>query len=145
MMRCLLWRGAICFTTRSGSRSRPASSSRSSSSSSSSASSAALTLGDTHTLRVRVDVDETDVSKLVVGQKAQVTADAYGDKKFWGRVVRIGTEPGRKNIRTDEPTEHVDTKILETLVRLEDGAGLPVGLRVDSFILANDEAIVSSK
>ena len=97
-----------------------------------------FTLGDTHTLRVRVDVDETDVSKLVVGQKAYVTADAYGEKRYWGRVVRIGQELGRKNIRTDEPTEHVDTKILETLIELEDGASLPIGLRVDSFILASN-------
>jgi len=104
-----------------------------------------FTLGDTHTLRVRVDVDETDVSKVAVGQKAYVTADAYGDKKFWGHVVRIGQELGRKNIRTDEPTEHVDTKILETLVQLDDGAGLPVGLRVDSFILAADPAGRSGK
>ena len=95
-----------------------------------------FTLGDTHTLRVRVDVDETDVSKLVVGQKAYVTADAYVDRKFWGHVVRIGQELGRKNVRTDEPTEHVDTKILETLIQLDNGAGLPVGLRVDSFIVA---------
>lgn len=94
-----------------------------------------FTLGDTHILRVRIDVDETDVSKLVLGQKAYVTADAYGDRKFWGHIVQIGQELGRKNIRTDEPTEHVDTKILETLIQLDDGAALPIGIRVDSFIL----------
>ena len=37
---------------------------------------------------------------------------------------------GKKNIRTDEPTERVDTKILETLVELDDGHQLPLGLRV---------------
>jgi HlyD family secretion protein len=95
-----------------------------------------FTLGDTHMLRIRVDVDETDVSKLVVGQQAYVTADAFGDKKFYGHVVRIGQELGRKNIRTDEPTEHVDTKILETLIQLDESAALPVGLRVDSFIIS---------
>ena len=94
-----------------------------------------FTIGDTNALRVRVDVDETDVSKLVLGQKAYVTADAYGSQKFWGHVVRIGEELGRKNVRTDEPTEHVDTKILETLIQLDDGVKLPVGLRVDSFIV----------
>jgi HlyD family secretion protein len=99
-----------------------------------------FTIGDTHVLRVRIDVDETDVSKLTLGQKAYVTADAYGQKKFWGHVVRIGQELGRKNVRTDEPTEHVDTKILETLIELEDGAELPIGLRVNSFILAENEA-----
>jgi hypothetical protein len=42
---------------------------------------------------------------------------------------------GRKNVRTDEPTERVDTKILETLVELDNGIDLPVGLRVNAFIV----------
>jgi ABC exporter DevB family membrane fusion protein len=94
-----------------------------------------LTIGDRKVLRVRVDVDETDVSKVRVGQKAYVTADAFGKQKFWGHVVRVGQQLGPKNIRTDEPTEKVDTKILETLVELDPGAELPDGLRVDAFIV----------
>jgi ABC exporter DevB family membrane fusion protein len=94
-----------------------------------------LTIGDRKTLRVRVDVDETDVSKVNVGQKAFVTADAFGTQKFWGHVVRVGQQLGPKNVRTDEPTEKVDTKILETLVELDPGSHLPDGLRVDAFIV----------
>lgn len=93
-----------------------------------------VTVADTAVLRVRVDVDETDVSKLRIDQRAYVVADAYGEKKFWGRVVRIGQMLGKKNIRTDEPTERVDTKILETLIELDGDSELPVGLRVDAFI-----------
>ena len=91
-------------------------------------------LGDTARLRVRVDIDEADVARLAVGQTAWVTAPAYGAKKFAGTVVRVGQSLGRKNIRTDEPTERVDTKILETLVELEAGQKLPIGLRVDAFV-----------
>ncbi|HYN16236.1 MAG TPA: efflux RND transporter periplasmic adaptor subunit [Terriglobales bacterium] len=104
-----------------------------------------LTIGDQGVLNVRVEVDETEVSKVRVGQKVYVTADAYGPQKFWGHVIRVGQELGRKNIRTDEPTEHVDTKILETLVELDRGARLPVGLRVDAFIVAEPEQISSMR
>jgi len=93
-----------------------------------------IALGDLTKLRVRVDVDETDVAHLSVGQKGYVTAEAYGEKRFTGRVVRIGQALGRKNVRTDEPTERVDKKILETLVELDPGQILPVGLRVDAFL-----------
>ncbi|HET9994967.1 MAG TPA: HlyD family efflux transporter periplasmic adaptor subunit [Candidatus Acidoferrum sp.] len=93
-----------------------------------------ITMADDSTLRVRLDVDESDVSKLQVGQRAYVTADAYGTNKFWGHVIRVGRILGRKNVRTDEPSEHVDTKILETLVELQPGQRLPLGLRVDSFV-----------
>jgi len=80
-------------------------------------------------------MDETDIARVQVGQRAYVTADAFDGRKFWGRVTRIGGELGRKNVRTDEPTERVDTKILETLVQFDDGRELPAGLRVDSFII----------
>jgi HlyD family secretion protein len=93
-----------------------------------------FTLGDCHVLRVRVDVDESDVSQLRLGERAYVTARTFGDRKFWGRVTRIGEQLGKKNIQTDEPTEHVDKKILEALVQLDAGHGLPVGLRVDAYI-----------
>ena len=93
-----------------------------------------VTLADDSTRRVRVDVDETDVGKIAVGQRAYVTADAFAGQKFSGKVVRVGRLLGKKNVRTDEPTERVDTKILETLVELDSGRELPLGLRVDAFI-----------
>lgn len=98
-----------------------------------------LTIGDAHLLRVRVDIDETDVNRVRVGQSAYVTADAYGQQKIWGHVVRVGELLGPKTVRTDEPTERVDRKFLEVLVQLELGAQLPVGLRVDTFILTDGE------
>jgi HlyD family secretion protein len=104
-----------------------------------------LTIGDRKTLRVRVDVDETDVSKVQVGQRAYVTADAYGTKKFWGHVVRLGQQLGPKNVRTDEPTEKVDTKILETLVELDPGSQLPDGLRVDAFIVPQGAEVAENR
>jgi multidrug efflux pump subunit AcrA (membrane-fusion protein) len=93
-----------------------------------------FTLGDCQILRVRVEVDESDVAQLRVGQRAYVTARTFGDRKFWGRVVQVGEQLGKKNVETDEPTEHIDKKILETLVQLDEGHELPVGLRVDGYI-----------
>jgi HlyD family secretion protein len=93
-----------------------------------------FTMADDSILRVRVDVDETDVAKVAAGQSAWITADAFGDRKFTGHVVRVGEELGRKRVRTDEPTERIDTKILETLIQLDGHPPLPVGLRVDCYI-----------
>ena len=93
-----------------------------------------FTMGDVACLRVRVDVDETDVNRVTDGQRVFVTAQAYPGQKFWGHVVRVAGKLGHKNLRTDEPAEKVDTKILETLVQLDPGTKLPVGLRVDAYI-----------
>jgi HlyD family secretion protein len=64
-----------------------------------------VALGDATVLRVRVDVDETDVSRVKLGQRAYVTADAYGNRKFWGHVVRVGQELGKKiSVRMSRPS-----------------------------------------
>lgn len=93
-----------------------------------------VSIADVSAFRVRVDLDETDVAKVSEGQNAFVTAEAYGEQKFAGKVVKIGQILGRKNFRTERPTEKVDTKILEVLIELEPGQKLPLGLRVDAFI-----------
>lgn len=95
-----------------------------------------VSVGNVDRLRVRVDVDEEDVARLKLGAPTFVTATAYGDQKFPGKVARIGSALGRKNIRSDEPTERTDLKILETLIDLDPGVTLPVGLRVDARIAA---------
>lgn len=100
-----------------------------------------FTVADTTTLRVRVEVDEADISKVQVGQEAYVTAKAYGDTKFRGRVARIGQMLGKKKLRTEAPVEHVDTKVLEILVDVEDGRTLVPGLRVDAFIIIQPVAV----
>lgn len=97
-----------------------------------------VTVANITTLRVRVDVDESDIGKVKLGQKAYVTADAYSNKKFWCHVVRIGQILGKKNIYTDEPTERVDKKILEVLIEVDDICELHPGLRVDVFIVTKD-------
>jgi ABC exporter DevB family membrane fusion protein len=94
-----------------------------------------VTLADRSVIRVRIDVDETDVGRVAVGQAAYITADAYGARRFPGHVMRVGQQLGKQNVRTDEPTERVDQKVLETLVALDDGHELPIGLRVQAFIV----------
>lgn len=91
-------------------------------------------VGDLSRLRVRVDVDETDVARVALGMRAFVTADAFPGRRFEGTVVRVGQRMGRKTLRTDDPTERNDTKVLETLIELDAGVVLPVGLRVDAFL-----------
>jgi HlyD family secretion protein len=92
-------------------------------------------IGDTRHLRARVEVDETDIAHVAVGQRAYVTADGYGEQRFWGTVNRVGSMMGRKRLKSDDPAERIDTKAIEVLVDLDGNPSLPIGLRVDTFIL----------
>jgi multidrug resistance efflux pump len=93
-----------------------------------------VTVGDISRLRVRADVDEKDIAKVREGQRAYMVADAYGERKFFGTVSRVAKILGRKNVRTDDPAEKNDTRILEAVIDLDE-PGLPVGLRLDVFII----------
>ncbi len=97
-----------------------------------------VTVGDIGRLRVRADVDERDIDRVAVGQKVRLMAEAYGDRTFTGTVTRIAKILGRKNIRTDDPAEKNDTRILETLIDVDPPADLPVGLRMDVFLLLGE-------
>jgi HlyD family secretion protein len=94
-----------------------------------------VTLADDSKLRVRMEVDETDIGLIRPGQAAYVTAPAYPQRRFRGVVGRISNVLGRKAIRTDAPGERLDMEVLETLIELDDGERLPLGLRVDAFIV----------
>ncbi len=52
-----------------------------------------LTIADLGVMQARVDVDETDVVHLRVGQPAEVTVDAFPDTTFTGQVTEVGTLP----------------------------------------------------
>lgn len=94
-----------------------------------------VTVGDISRLRVRADVDERDISRIKPGQNAVLMAEAYGERQFTGVVSRVSKILGKKNIRTDDPAEKNDTRILETLIDLDGPGELPVGLRMDVFII----------
>jgi len=93
-----------------------------------------LAVGDLSRLRVRAEVDEADIALVRLGQDAYVKALAYGDRRFAGKVSRIGSLMGRKAVLSDAPAEQKDTRVLEVLIDLAPGSPLPAGLRVDVFI-----------
>jgi HlyD family secretion protein len=94
-----------------------------------------LAVGDLSHLRVRAEVDEADIDLLRLGQNAYIEATAYGERRIPGKVVRIGNLMGRKQIVSDDPAERKDSRVLEVLIDLEPGIAIPVGLRVDAFIV----------
>jgi HlyD family secretion protein len=96
----------------------------------------AVVVGDTSVVRVRLDVDERDVGRVRVGQRGYVQADGFTER-FEVTVVEVARRMGRKNVRTDDPTERIDTKILEVVVDVDGAGQLPQGLRVTGYLVAN--------
>src|SRR5206468_8038647 len=52
-----------------------------------------LTLADMSVIQAEVEVDETNIPSLVIGQLAKITVDALPDRVFRGHVTEIGNSP----------------------------------------------------
>jgi HlyD family secretion protein len=52
-----------------------------------------LTIADMSVIEAEIEVDETDIPLVQLGQKATVTIDALPDRTFTGRVTEIGNSP----------------------------------------------------
>lgn len=52
-----------------------------------------MTVADMSKMQAEVQVDQTDIGKLVVGQMVNFTVDAYPDKTFTGKVSNISKKP----------------------------------------------------
>ncbi len=73
-----------------------------------------LTIADLGTMEAWVEVDETEVVKVELGQDAIITIDAFPEREFMGSVTEIGNSPVRTG--TGSSTEAVDFEVKITLL-----------------------------
>jgi HlyD family secretion protein len=52
-----------------------------------------MTISDMSTVEAVMEVDETDIPNVKVGQTAEVRIDAFGERKFEGVVTEVGSSP----------------------------------------------------
>jgi HlyD family secretion protein len=52
-----------------------------------------VTVADMSVIRAEIEVDETDIPNVKIGQPAKVTIDALPDQTFTGSVVELGNSP----------------------------------------------------
>lgn len=107
-----------------------------------------MILADVSKIIVKAEIDETDVGKLQLGQRANVTTDAFPGRVFPATIWEIGQAVGKRKIRPDDPAKIGDMKVLETKIELgDDGADLKLGMTVDVrvFVAQKDKVIVIPK
>jgi HlyD family secretion protein len=70
-----------------------------------------MTVADLSNMEAVVDVDENDVVLVSVGDTANVTVDAFGDKVFHGVVTEIGNSAKSEGFGTQEQVVNFSVKI----------------------------------
>ena len=71
-----------------------------------------LTISDMSIVEAEMEVDETDIPHVKIGQKAKLSFDAYPEKKYDGTVTEIGGSPITKSaLGTDSSAVNFKVKI----------------------------------
>ena len=99
------------------------------------ASSAILQVGNLDRIVARTQIDEADIAHVAKGARAYVTAPAFPGRRFGGEVTDVSPRLGAKTIQSGAPTEKRDASVLDVLVTLDPGTILPIGLRVDCYVV----------
>ncbi len=73
-----------------------------------------MTVADLSAIEVEVEVDETDVAKLQLGQKAKVKVDAFPDTTFRGEVIQVGNAAKASTYSSTDRVTNFAVKILIT-------------------------------
>jgi HlyD family secretion protein len=101
-----------------------------------------VTFGDVSSLKVRAEVEERDATRVKIGQRVVVRADAYPEREFEGKVTQIGSALGAPRINTRGPRRPNDVEVLEVQAALDGAPPLLTGMRVDVFF--RNETTVSA-
>ena len=74
-----------------------------------------LTLADMAVIQAEVEVDETNIPNVQLGQKAKITIDAVPDRSFKGHVTEIGNSPIQAAAGTTSSTQATNFKVVVVL------------------------------
>ncbi|WP_010586208.1 HlyD family secretion protein [Schlesneria paludicola] len=100
-----------------------------------SAAKALILLGDLDRLRVRVDLDERDISRFKSASRASATPRGATGNRLNLRFIRVEPYVIPKKAFTGENTERIDTRVLQVLYEIDDDiSGVFVGQQLDVSI-----------
>jgi HlyD family secretion protein len=74
-----------------------------------------LTLADMSIIQAEVEVDETNIPSLIIGQPAKITVDALPDRTFKGHVTEIGNSPIQPAAQGSQTTQATNFKVVVVL------------------------------
>jgi HlyD family secretion protein len=94
-----------------------------------------MEIGATRPLHVRIDIDEDEVSQLVVGSDASITPRGNTTRPVRASFVRVEPQIIPKRSLTNASAERVDVRVLQVIYALPpETSGFFVGQQVDAFV-----------
>jgi HlyD family secretion protein len=84
-------------------------------------------------VRVRAEVDEHDVSKIKIGQKAFVRSNGYPGQDFEGKVTELAPSLAAPRMSSRGARRATDVEVMEVMIDLEGAVPLIPGMRAEAY------------
>jgi HlyD family secretion protein len=97
-----------------------------------------LTIADLAEIEATMEVDETDIPAIRIGQKAKITIDAYPKREFEGTVTEVGSSPMQKSLSGGSTSESIDFEVKVRLASPPDR--LKPGLSASATITTGEKS-----
>ncbi len=95
-----------------------------------------LRMGDTARMEAELEVFQTMVPRVAVGQSVSLVSGVLGDEQLTGTVSRIGTLVGRQSVTADDPAANTDARVLLVTVSLDEASSLRAASYVNLEVVA---------
>jgi RND family efflux transporter MFP subunit len=98
-----------------------------------------MTIANLNRIQVEVPVDETDIGRLSVGQKASVTVDAFPNTPFPGRVIKVASDATvENNVVSYKCTVAIDKAGVTLKPRMTATVNIDTGLVKNALVVPLD-------
>lgn len=92
-----------------------------------------VVMGDVTRLRVRAEVDDTEIGKVRLNQSVFVKSSTFPGQEFEGKVAEIAPFMAVPRMPARGPRRPSDVEVLEVVVDLDGSVTLMPGMRADVF------------
>lgn len=83
-----------------------------------------------HKLRIRAELEESDVGKVVEGQPVEVSVEAYQQRVYLGKTYKVLPVLRKYSLRVFDPSAAYDINAQDIYAKLDDFSGLKHGMQV---------------
>jgi len=95
-----------------------------------------LRMGDTARMEAELEVFQTMVPRVAVGQLVSLVSGVLGDDPLTGAVSRVSTLVGRQSVTADDPAANTDARVLTVTVALDEASSARAARYVNLEVVA---------
>ena len=99
-----------------------------------------LTIADLSFVEAEIEIDETDIVDVELGQHAEVRIDAFPDSIFAANVIEVGRSP-IDNVQTTSSTQAINFKVVVRVLEAVPGARPGLSCTADIVTATRREAL----